>query len=137
VHPDVAIRPSRSCSGRCHLLHVADQLALSLDASPPGTHRQRGASSFQRLFRAHFPQLVARYEAEFAKRLGTFRLTRLGKAVERFPACGDYRRASPGFGAPIPDAGQSASVPSVAAHPTPWSGHRTDSALPAPRSAPC
>jgi hypothetical protein len=46
---------------------VADQLALSLDATPPGTYRQRGISSLQRLFRAHFSELVARYEAEFAK----------------------------------------------------------------------
>ena len=50
-------------------LFVADQMALSLDATP-GTYRQRGTSSLQRLFRAHFPELVARYEAEFAKRLG-------------------------------------------------------------------
>ena len=71
---------------------MADQLALSLDATPPGTYRQRGVSSLQRLFRAHFAQLVARYEAEFAKRLGKFRLERITKAVERFRACGDYRR---------------------------------------------
>ena len=32
--------------------------------------RQRGTSSLQRLFRAHFPELVARHGAEFAKRLG-------------------------------------------------------------------
>ena len=73
--------------------HVADQLALSLDATPPGTYRQRGVSSLQRLFRAHFAQLVARYEDEFAKRLGKFRLERITKCrVERFLACGDYRR---------------------------------------------
>jgi len=35
-----------------------------------GTYRQRGTSSLQKLFRAHFPDLHARYEAEFAKRLG-------------------------------------------------------------------
>ena len=71
---------------------MADQLALSLDATPPGIYHQRGVSSLQRLFRAHFPQLVARYEAEFAKRLGKFRLERITKAVERFLGCGDYRR---------------------------------------------
>jgi hypothetical protein len=71
---------------------VADQLALSLDATPPGTYRQRGVSSLQRLFRAHFAELVARYEDEFAKRLGKFRLERITKAVERFLACGDYHR---------------------------------------------
>jgi hypothetical protein len=63
---------------------VADQLALPLDTTPPGAYRQRGTSSLQRLFRSHFPELLARYEAEFAKRLGQFRLERLAKAVERF-----------------------------------------------------
>ena len=71
---------------------MADHLALSLVATPSGTYHQRGVSSLQRLFRAHFPQLVARYEAEFAKRLGRFRLERITKAVERFLGCGDYRR---------------------------------------------
>ena len=71
---------------------MADQLALSLDATPPGTYRQRGTSSLQRLFRAHFAELTARYETEFAKRLGKFRLERITKAVERFIACGDYTR---------------------------------------------
>jgi hypothetical protein len=71
---------------------VADQLAFPLDATPPGVYRQRGISSLQRLFRAHFPELVARYEAEFAKRLGTFRLDRISKAVEAFLQCGDYTR---------------------------------------------
>lgn len=50
-------------------VHVADQLALSLDATPPGTFRQRGTSSLQGLFRTHFPELCARYEADFTKRL--------------------------------------------------------------------
>jgi hypothetical protein len=71
---------------------VADQLAFPLDATPPGVYRQRGTSSLQRLFRTHFPELVARYDAEFAKRLGKFRLERISKAVERFLGCGDYRR---------------------------------------------
>ena len=72
--------------------HVADQLALPLDATPPGSYRQRGASSLQRLFRAHFTELVTRYEDEFAKRLGKFRLERITKAVERFLDCGDYNK---------------------------------------------
>jgi len=71
---------------------VADALALELQAAPPGTYRQRGASPLQRLFRAHFAELVARYEADFAKRLGKFRLQRITKAVERFLGCGDYSR---------------------------------------------
>jgi len=83
---------------------VADQLALSLDATPPGTYRQRGASSLQRLFRAHFAELVARYEADFGKRLGKFRLQRITQAVERFLGCGDYSRASPESSAPTPAA---------------------------------
>ena len=72
-------------------LYVADQLPLSLDATPPGTYRQRGTSSLQRLFRTHFPELTARFE-EFAKRLGRFRLERISKAVEGFLGCGDYTR---------------------------------------------
>jgi hypothetical protein len=71
---------------------VADQLVLARDATLPGTYRQRGVSSLQRLLRAHFSELVARYEAEFAKRLGRLRLERIAKAVERFLSCGDYRR---------------------------------------------
>jgi hypothetical protein len=73
-------------------VYVADQLALPLDATPPGTYRQRGTSSLQRLFKAHFPELVARYDAEFARRLGKYRLQRTTKAVERFLACRDYHR---------------------------------------------
>jgi hypothetical protein len=49
---------------------VADHLALSLDATPPHTYRQRATSSLQRLFRAHFLQLLACYESEFTKQLG-------------------------------------------------------------------
>jgi len=71
-------------------LLVADQLVPTADAALPGTYRQREVSSLQRLFRAHFPQFVARYEDEFAKRLGKFRLERITKAVERFLGCGDY-----------------------------------------------
>ena len=71
---------------------VADQLALSLNATPPGTYRQRGTSSLQRLFGTHFPKLVARYQAEFAKRLGKLRIERITKAVERFLACCDCRK---------------------------------------------
>ena len=71
---------------------MADQLALPLDATPPGTYRQRGRSSLQRLFRTHLPELLARYEAEFASRLGAFRRQRIAKAVERFLDCGDYTK---------------------------------------------
>jgi len=63
---------------------VADQLALTLDATAPDTDRQRGTSSLQRLFRAHLPKLLGRYDAEFAARLGKYRLERITKAVERF-----------------------------------------------------
>ncbi|MGA2615417.1 MAG: transposase [Spirochaetia bacterium] len=59
----------------------------------------------QRLFRAHFPQLVARYEAEFARRLGKFRLERITKAVERFLGCGDYRRGVARIKCTNPDCG--------------------------------
>jgi len=71
---------------------VADALALEPQAAPPGTYRQRGVNSLQRLFRAHFPEFCVRYEAEFAKRLGKFRLPRITKAVERFLGCGDYSK---------------------------------------------
>jgi hypothetical protein len=85
--------------------HVADQLALPLDATPPGSYRQQGASSLQRLFRAHFTELVTRYDDEFAKRLGKFRLERITKAVERFLACGDYRRGIARITCTNPDSG--------------------------------
>jgi hypothetical protein len=71
---------------------VADQLALSLDATPPGIYRQRGTGSLQRLFRTHFPELYARYETTYASRLGRFRLQRISSAVERFLGCGDYTK---------------------------------------------
>jgi hypothetical protein len=49
-------------------------------------------SSLQRLFRAHFAELTARYEVELAKRFGKFRLEWITTAMEWFLACGDYRR---------------------------------------------
>ena len=63
---------------------MADHMALPLDSSPPGAYRQRVTNSLQRLFRAHFPDLNARYEADFAKRLGRFRLEHISSAVEQF-----------------------------------------------------
>ncbi len=84
---------------------MADQLALPLDATPPGTYRQRGTSSLQQLFRAHFPEPLARYESEFAKQLGKFRLERICKAVERFLACGDYGRGIARIKCTNPDCG--------------------------------
>lgn len=71
---------------------MADQLALPLDVTLPGTYRQRGRSSLQLLFRTHLPELLARYETEFASRLGRFRRERITKAVERFLDCGDYTK---------------------------------------------
>jgi hypothetical protein len=71
---------------------VADQPALLPDTIPPGIYRPRGTSSLQRLFRLCFSQITARYEADFAKRLGQFRLKRLTCAVERFLDCGDYTK---------------------------------------------
>ena len=71
---------------------MADQLALALDATVPGTYRPRGTSSLQKLFRAHLPQLLGRYDAEFAVRLGTHRKERIARAVERFLVCGDYSK---------------------------------------------
>ena len=63
-----------------------------MDATAPGTYRPRGTSSLQRLFRAHFPELLARYDPEFAVRLGKYRQQRIAKAVERFLGCGDYSK---------------------------------------------
>ena len=71
---------------------MADALALELQAAPPGTYRQRGASSLQRLFRTHFPEFAADYDAHYARRLGRFRLPRITRAVERFLECGDYTK---------------------------------------------
>jgi hypothetical protein len=66
------------------LSFMADQLAAALDATAPRTYRQRGVSSLQRLFRAHYPELFSRYDAEFATQLGKFRLPRISSAVARF-----------------------------------------------------
>ena len=71
---------------------MADQLALALDAIAPGTYRPRGSSSLQRLFHAHLPELLERYDAEFAARLGKYRQGRIASAVERFMECGDYTK---------------------------------------------
>jgi hypothetical protein len=49
---------------------------------PSATRSQLSKLPWQ-LIRAHVPRLVARYEDEFAKRLGKFRLERITKAVER------------------------------------------------------
>lgn len=38
---------------------MADQPALDLEATPPGTYRQRGTSALQRLFRAPFAEFSA------------------------------------------------------------------------------
>jgi hypothetical protein len=56
---------------------VADALALEPQAAAPGTYRQRGANSLQRLFRTHFPEFTARYEVDYARRLGRSRLQQL------------------------------------------------------------
>jgi len=70
---------------------VADALALEPQAAAaPGTYRQRGISSLQRLFRTHFPEFAARYDVDYARRLGRSRLQRITRAVERFLECGDY-----------------------------------------------
>jgi len=71
---------------------VADAPALELPAAPPGIYRQRGASSLQRLFRTHFPEFAADYDAHYARRLGFSRLPRITRAVERFLECGDYTK---------------------------------------------
>ena len=71
---------------------MADQLALTLEATPPGTYRPQGTSSLQGLFRSHFEDISARYETDYARRLGRFRLERISTAVERFLDCGDYTK---------------------------------------------
>ena len=58
----------------------------------PGTYSPRGTSSLQRLFRVHLPELLGRYNAEFAARLGKYRQERITRAVERFLECGDYSK---------------------------------------------
>jgi hypothetical protein len=71
---------------------VADASALELETAAPGTYRQRGASSLQRLFRSHFPEFAALYHTQYARRLGHSRLQRITQAVERFLECGDYTK---------------------------------------------
>jgi hypothetical protein len=72
---------------------VAEQLALPVDATIPGTYLPRGTGSLQRLFRALLPEFLGRYEAEFAVRLGKYHQKRIAKAVERFLVCGHYTRS--------------------------------------------
>jgi len=94
VHPLVML----TAAGRMHhalrgrLFPCGRLIGAVPRCNAAGTYRQRGVSSLQGLFRAHLPELVARHEAEFAKRLGTFRLERIIKAVERFLDCGDYKK---------------------------------------------
>jgi len=64
---------------------MADQLALALDATIPGTYRPQGTSSLQKLFRALLPGLLERYDAEFAARLRKYRQERIAKAVVFLP----------------------------------------------------
>jgi hypothetical protein len=59
---------------------------------PRVTYRQRGVSSLQRLFRTHFQDFAASYDAHYARRLGRSRLPRITRAVERFLQCGDYTK---------------------------------------------
>jgi hypothetical protein len=42
-------------------VEIDTALALEPQAAPPGTYRQRGASSLQRLFHNQFPEFCARY----------------------------------------------------------------------------
>jgi hypothetical protein len=71
------------------LMHCAVSLGCSRRASPrasgrtPGTYRQGGASSLQRLFRTHFPEFAAVYHTRYARRLGHSRLQRITKAVKQ------------------------------------------------------
>lgn len=64
---------------------------LGCDASrhiPPTGHQLAAGAVPYPLPRALRP----RYEADFAKRLGRFRLQRISSAVERFLDCGDYTK---------------------------------------------
>jgi len=71
---------------------VADQLAFALETTSPCTYRQRGASTLQSLFQRHFAEFCARYEADYARRLGRIRLERIRRVVQRFLDCGNYTR---------------------------------------------
>lgn len=71
---------------------MADQLAFALETASPCTYRQRGASTLQSLFQRHFAEFCARYEADYARRLGRIRLERIRRVVRRFLDCGNYTR---------------------------------------------
>jgi len=95
----------RAPGGIRHKLAVGDRLRAARGRPRSAVVGDAALGSLQRLFRAHFPQLVARYEAEFARRLGKFRLERITKAVERFLGCGDYRRGVARIKCTNPDCG--------------------------------
>jgi hypothetical protein len=61
-------------------------------AGDGGSDAARPVGPLQRLFRAHLPELLGRYDAEFAARLGKYRQERIAKSVERFLDCGDYSK---------------------------------------------
>jgi hypothetical protein len=46
-------------------------------------------NSLQRLFRRHFAEFTARYQADYARRVGHSGLQQIIRAVERFLECGD------------------------------------------------
>jgi hypothetical protein len=51
----------------------------------PDICRQRGRSSLQRLFQTHLPELLTRYEVEFASRLGRSRCVPIWNAKQPLP----------------------------------------------------
>lgn len=108
---------------------VAESPALRLEATPPGTYRQRGTHSLQRLFRSHFAEFAARFKADYARRLGHSRLQRITRAVARFVDCGNYPKGVARIRCTDPDCRAEYFRPSRVRSST--------LALPALRSAPC
>jgi len=73
--------------------HVEEKIAAVRKAGRlPGPYRQRGTNSLQRLSRSNFAEFTARYEADYARRLGHSGLQRITRAVERSLECGDYSK---------------------------------------------
>ncbi len=68
-HQGILHGEATRCTGTSRSLWPTSSPSRWLDATPPRIYRQRGTSSLQRLFRDHFPEFVARYDVEFAKRL--------------------------------------------------------------------
>ena len=51
----------------------------------------RGQNVLQQIFKNHFSDFKERYDEEYAKEYGNFRIDRISEVIEEFLKCGDYK----------------------------------------------